>query len=400
MIVGPDGFLCTSDDARFAFHSFLNETLREQAQNPSRAHEIAAAQIKRLRKEFSDQQMIALACTAVDRTAWIDEHRDELADAGEWKRRTTTVLYHLYALKLPFTVPEMCRLIGRRDGTAPPISRVAEYFATHDLTAEACAPLRQWREAVKARIGRGYKHVDVQYDLQVLDMLLWHDEADPLELAACWSERVRRDYRAMVGERRRRWHALLRHIRGDAGSKPPKPWIKEAQSRLAAVGAEDFRATVTGWFACFRESDPLRLSVVGSHVLKGLLWYCALARDPAVTAAALPLLDAAWKPKRNLDKVMVALALVIDTMPVEEAWAALLPLQNAWGASQGRIEQLVIKIGRSVGMTEEQLRAQGVLKPRPLVPPSASPEELAAGWRAVELFLAALRDLHPRAGSG
>jgi hypothetical protein len=216
----------------------------------------------------------------------------------------------------------MCRLMDGRHGTAPPVGRVAEYFASRELTPDACAALRRRREALKARIGRDYGHVDVQSELQLLDMLLWHDEMEPLELAACWSERVRRDRRAMSGERRQRWQALLRHIRGDAGSKPPKPWIKEAQARLAAVGAEDFRATLARWFACFREPEPLRLSAVGSHVLKGLLWYCALARDPALTEAALPLPDAPWKPRRNLDKVMVALALLIDTMPVEQAWAA------------------------------------------------------------------------------
>jgi hypothetical protein len=184
--------------------------------------------------------------------------------------------------------------------------------------------------------------------------------------------------------------------------------VKEAQIRLAAVGAEDFRAAVTKWFADFRDPEPLRLSVVGSHVLKGLLWYCALARDPAATAAALPLAHATWKPKRNLDKVMVALALLIDTMPVEEAWAALLPLQSAWGASQGRIERLVIKIGAALGLTEEQLRAQDVLKPAPPPPPphdSTAAKRVAAQWAALmtrsrpqsaEEFIATLKALQSR----
>jgi hypothetical protein len=393
-IVGPDGFLSARDDACFTLHSYLNETLRRQANDPSHAHAIAAADVKRLGKELSGPQLIALVMAAFDRAAWIGEHGHEIAQSLEWGRRVAAILYHLYALRLPFAVSDMCRLIDGRDGAAPPVGRIAEYFASHELTAEACATLRRRREAYKARIGRDYKHVDVQSELQLLDMLLWHDETDALDLAACWSERVRRDYRAMSGERRRRWQSLLRHIRGDAGSKPPKPWIKEAQSRLAAVGAEDFRSTITDWFDCFRQPDPLQLSVVGSHVLKGMLWYSALARDPAVTAASLAVADAPWKPKRNLDKVMVALALVIDTMPVEEAWAALLPLQHAWGASEGRIERLVIKIAGASGISEAQLRAQGVLKPRlPPPPEPQSAQQLAvAGWRAIEVFLATLRD--------
>jgi hypothetical protein len=183
--------------------------------------------------------------------------------------------------------------------------------------------------------------------------------------------------------------------------------VKEAQQRLAAVGAEDFRAMMTQWFACFREGETLRLSTVGSHVLKGLLWYGALARDPAVTEAALALIDAPWKPKRNLDKVMVALALVIDTMPVEEAWTVLLKLQRVWGASEGQIERLVIKIAASLGMTEERLRQEGVLKPpQPLPPPRPGPSaEDVAKWHALlslsapqtaEQFLATIRTLRSR----
>jgi len=397
MIIGPDGFLCVRDDPRFALHSFLNETLREQAKESGDAHATAAAAVKRLSKQLSKAQMADLAMAAYERAAWIDEHGGELADAAQWKRRLAAILYHLYALRLPFAASDMCRLIETRDMTGPPVGCIVEYFGQNDLTPALCAALRHCREVYTAGIGHKHAHVDVQNELQLLDMLLWHDELDELDLAACWSERVRRDYRAMSGDRRARWQKLLRHIRGDAGSKPPKPWIKEAQKRLAAVGAEDFRATLTDWFACFREPDALRLSVVGSHVLKGLLWYCALARDPAVTAAALPLLDAPWKPKRNLVKVMVALAVLIEAMPVEEAWAALLPLQNAWGTSQGRIEQLVIKIASASNITEAQLRAQGVLKAAPPPPPAgASAEQLAAGWLAVEHFLALLKDTHVR----
>jgi hypothetical protein len=397
MIVGPDGFLCTRDDAKFAFHGFLNETLREQALEPAKAHAIAAASVKRLRKELSKEQMAALAMTALDRAAWIDEHAHEIAAPDEWRRRLATVLYHVYAERPPFPISDMCRLMGGSHGTAPPVTCVVEYFASQDLTPEACEAVRRRRDEYLARIERGeYRHVDVQSELQLLDMLLWHDETDALDLEACWGERVRRDYRALSGERRRRWQRLLRHIRGDAGSRPPKPWIKEAEQRLAAIGVEDFRATINAWFAAFREPHPLRLSVVGSHVLKGLLWYCVVARDPVATEAALALLDAPWKPKRNLDKVMVGLALVIETMPLEQAWAALLPLQSAWGASQGRIEQLVIKIGAAFGISEQQLRAQGVLKPRLPDPPAASAEHRAGQWQAIEQFLASLLALTPR----
>lgn len=228
-------------------------------------------------------------------------------------------------------------------------------------------------------------------------MLLWHDEWDALDPDTCWSERVRRDYRAMTGERRAKWRALLHHLRGDAGSKPAKPWVKEAQKRLVAIGIDDFRTMIRAWFEAFRAPEPVKLSLAGSHVLKGLLWYGAVARDAAVNEAALWLLDADCKPKRNADKVMVGLAVLIDTMPVEEAWQALLRLQERWGASQGQIEKLLIKLAGAFDISKEKLAELGLLKPAPPPPklPSYIPQ-LFVDLKALHDQLKELRSLPPR----
>jgi hypothetical protein len=56
----------------------------------------------------------------------------------------------------------------------------------------------------------------------------------------------------------------------------------------------------------------------------------------------------------------------------------------------------VIKIAASFAISEHQLRAQGVLKPRlPDPHPRASAEQLSAQWRVVEQFLETLRSLTP-----
>jgi hypothetical protein len=281
----------------------------------------------------------------------------------------------------------LCRLLPVCDAYLRLIDCLVEHFKKHGQTPELCAEIRRFRTRYQESVGGAYGVGADLRGLQQLNMLLWHDEWDELDLAACWSERVRRDYRAMTGDRRARWQALLHHIRGDAGSKPAKPWAKEAGKRLAAVGIEDFRAMIHGWFDAFRSPEPLSLSLAGSHVLKGLLWYGALTRDAAVDEAALWLLDTRWKQKRNVDKVMVALAVLIDTMPTEEAWHALLRLQEQWGTSQGQIESLLIKIADAFGITREKLEALDLLKP---VPPQVQLSEDAAEYLAK---LRALRDL-------
>ena len=111
----------------------------------------------------------------------------------------------------------------------------------------------------------------------------------------------------MTGERRVRWRALLKHLRGNAPVRMPAGWARAAGPLLAAVGMEDFRQCICLWFAPFHSGESLPLSVAGSHVLKCLIWYCAVARDEELKETALWLLDVKWKQKRNTEKSMVAL---------------------------------------------------------------------------------------------
>ena len=84
----------------------------------------------------------------------------------------------------------------------------------------------------------------------------------------------------MSGPRKAHWKALLRHIKGNAPAKPAASWVKEAGKRLAAVGEPDFCDRFAAWLAPLGEAAPQPLSVAGSHVLRGLMWYAALSRTP------------------------------------------------------------------------------------------------------------------------
>src|SRR5262249_41836079 len=144
------------------------------------------------------------------------------------------------------------------------------------------------------------------------------------------------------------------------------------------------------WLEPFKSGEPQRLSVAGSHVLRGLLWYTALTRDPDLAEATLVLLDAPWKAKRNLDKVMVALVSVLETLPPVAAWPSLLRLQQEWPTSSGQIERLLEETAAELGITEEELRARALLKPK------LSPEEFAAQFmEGIKLMRAIVRQLDP-----
>ncbi|MBV9152219.1 MAG: hypothetical protein JO204_10645 [Alphaproteobacteria bacterium] len=195
-------------------------------------------------------------------------------------------------------------------------------------------------------------------------MLLWHDEHDPLDPARCWSDIVRGDLRSMSEAQRAAWKALFRHIKGNTPAKPAKGWITEAEKRLAQVGHQNFLDCLNAWLAPFQSAHPQALSVAGSHVLRGLLWYAALTQDPGLGAVVLTLLDAKWKAKRNVDKVMVALVNLLEAMPSTEAWPLLLRLQQEWPTSSVQVERLLKKTAETFGITEIELKERALLKPK------------------------------------
>jgi hypothetical protein len=388
-VAGPDGFICARVDRHCAFHIRLNEHLREQAKHPDTAAAIARVAVKALRKEVAAKELVELVIAIIGRLDWLVERLRRREGAEVWYRRLEAILDGLYRAKLPFASGDLSRIMQAYKGAAPvrylaPIGLVVEHFRRHGLAPGLASAVRCFRDDYKAAVHGDYGQGEFQLALQRLNLLLWHDEWDALEPDACWSEEVRQSFRAMTGERQGKWRALLHHLRGDAGSKPPKPWAKEGEARLAAVGIEDFRATLAAWFRPFRSDRMLRLSPVGSHVLKGLLWYAALARDAAVNEAALAVLDAPFKPKRNLDKVMVALAFLIDTLAPEEAWQMLLRLEGWWGTGQGQIAKIVVKVGLSCGVSQESL--DELQLPKSPASPAPSPER-------VQEFLATIRAL-------
>jgi hypothetical protein len=89
-----------------------------------------------------------------------------------------------------------------------------------------------------------------------------------------------------------------------------------------------------------------------------------LTKDPALAPIALGLLDTTWKAKRNVDKVMVALVGVLEMLFPAEAWPSLLRLQQEWPTSSVQVERLLKKTAAELGITEEELKARALLKPK------------------------------------
>jgi hypothetical protein len=365
---GPDGFVATAETPDYPAHVRLAEYLRERQTAGGAALERA---LPGLRKELAKPELVALIRATHARIDWIAAHERELSEPGRWQEFLARLARNLYAPRLPFEASDLILMLrshreNRTLWSFGPEELLVAHLETHDLTPELSAELRQFQSELQGVPG-GMKYQNqagYQVAMAHVHMLLWHDESDALDTARCWSDGVRRDLRAMTGERKAHWKALFRHIKGNAPAKPAKGWLKDAEPRLAAVGREDFRACVGAWLAPFRTAEPQRLSVAGSHILRGLLWYAALARDPELAAAALALLDASWKAKRNLDKVMVALVSVLETLPPATAWPSLLRLQQEWPTSSVQVERFLKKTAAELGIAEDELKARALLKPK------------------------------------
>ena len=304
--MGPDRFPIAADDRLRAIHLSLNDYLLAAEQ----AESIGSNSDMNLWKKLPKRQIPDHIEAVLRRVGWLYANDRELANAHLARQRLMRLLRTFYTVKLPCTEPELRMML---DLTAPllehiapdgPVEYVTEYLKKNDLTKELCDSLRTFNDNVRTDVSG---MAALQSLKQRLHMLLWLDEWEPLNPARCWSECIRRDFRLMAGDRRIQWRRLLAHLRGNAPPRMPAGWARDAEQYLAAVGIDDFRQQLGMWFAPFRSGEPLPLSVAGSHVLKGLIWYASLTRDDEVRDIALWLLDVKWKQKRNVEKAMLAL---------------------------------------------------------------------------------------------
>ena len=106
--------------------------------------------------------------------------------------------------------------------------------------------------------------------------------------------------------------------------------------------------------------------MVGSHILKGLLWYCRLVRDDRIDAAALSLLNAKWRSKEFVFRPLTVIAGSVAQFPAAEAWPILLRIHQLLGSkASSRFTKQIEEVGAKLGLTEDELRQDGLVPPPP-----------------------------------
>jgi hypothetical protein len=119
-VPGPDGFLLSPDDPSRAAHLRLNDYLLAEEQRDTARTPFDVAVWRRLPKRVLVDQVQATLL----RLEWLDQHDSELENAHLARIRLATLLRVLHRVKIPYTEPDLCKLL---DVTCRLLGRISPY---------------------------------------------------------------------------------------------------------------------------------------------------------------------------------------------------------------------------------------------------------------------------------
>jgi hypothetical protein len=183
--------------------------------------------------------------------------------------------------------------------------------------------------------------------------LLWLEDVASIDEKECWSQRIRKDLRAMPKESREAWRVLFENAAIAKSRKPSKRWERMAKAALAAMPAGELCRRVGEWFEPFHAGTPLRLTVPGRDALRNLMWLALPAQDAAVDEAIAWFASAKWRSKRDrscAESLVPAFLFVMAERSPELAHRALETMHGngtaLWGKTHELYRELCVRLGR------------------------------------------------------
>jgi len=334
--LGADGFPLETDPALAPHQMRIDQLLQMGAASVAKGHwengefraspeAYTAFQTMReaIVAEFSSDPA-ALHRAATIRHEWIAAHHDEFS------KELRSVWWQLFMAldcagglieRSVSEVGELCLedlLRSLRSGARKSFEMCQTYVAEHGWCAELVEALGEFMPQLGAGNSDQYLRIQAHW-------LLWFEDVAPIRLEDCWSYRIRRDLRTMPSGERGAWLALIANTSLMATAKPPGKWMKAAEAAFRKIRPEDFRRRFVEWFQPFDSGPPLRLSVAGRVVLRTLIWYALIAKDPVVDKALIGFASAEWKTKEFLRRAAQAEA-AFGYVLSERAPQAVLPI--------------------------------------------------------------------------
>jgi hypothetical protein len=196
-------------------------------------------------------------------------------------------------------LPWLLRALRSVPGELHTIELCRRHVVEHGWDSELVEAMREWVKALETS-------ATVNLDRARVEWFLWFEDVCPIQVEECWSYRVKQDVRQMKPKQRAAWIKLLDNPSFTVTAKPPQRWLKSARAAFPGVGAEEFQRRFVEWFEPFGEGAPLRLTVCGRNMLRGLMWLALVAEDPAVDEALCRFGGAKWKTKEHLRRAAQA----------------------------------------------------------------------------------------------
>jgi len=267
------------------------------------------------------------------RSEWIAAHQgDYLKDTVRlWNEWLARVRRQAFTRIDDLPLEWLLTAIWKDSGSAKLLELCQKYVARQGWDANLLLAFRQWIPKIGTAAGDHMLRAQAEW-------FAWFENITPIDLDACWSNRVKQSIREMATKEAAAWSAMLENNTFIITGKPPMKWLKAGAGLFPKVGAAAFRLRFLEWFAPFRKGEALRLTITGRNILRTLMWYALIAQDPMVDDALLGFARVKWKNKETSKRAAqaeMAFAYVISEREPESALPILEPLVASGHAFAG-----------------------------------------------------------------
>ena len=215
-------------------------------------------------------------------------------------------------------------------GIVEPINLANTAFEDSEYTPEFFEALRTYRNRLA-----GIHSNEVTKVKGEIALALWLDPSERLRPRNCLSAAIREGYFKLQANDRKSWSQLFRHADRTARRRPDKQWTTRAYSTLQNLGTEVFMADLGHWIKL--PDDKVSLSTGGRHVVKSLIWFCALCDSNRLDHLVPKLIDLEYTKPKAAVHLIYAVGFWLESKPVEFADEHRKRLREKWPIAGSRI---------------------------------------------------------------
>jgi len=329
----PNAWFDVGPEVTATLKTMVDSILKEFSGDPAKLHLATAKRLEWIRDHQTEFHKDTIE-------VWFRSFRGLGCEGGLMQRALHSVD------ELP--IDELLKAIKTGGGDLKVFELAKKYVAEHGWHESIVEPMRKWISTL------GTSHTDNYYRAQV-EWFLWFETVSPFKLEECWSHRVKQDLRTMSPKERASWLAILDNNTFVVADRPAKKWFKAAEAAFPKLDPAAFRTRFLAWFAPFASSEPMRLTITGRNVLRLLMWYCLLAKDPAVDQALAGFVNAKWKTK-EVEKRVAQAEMAFAYVLAERAPEVALPILETW-VKNGRaydgssVHKVYLELSKRLGRT-------------------------------------------------